>query len=128
MNLNALANRPAVSALPHRVCFNPYRELMNLFEHDRKYGARLAGCQEKFIASFKLATTESSWASSQALGVEEASLGYIRHSSRNYSRWISPELCRAHKHCERRSWASIRQGWRYCAPRAREVGTEGMVS
>jgi hypothetical protein len=42
MNLNALANHPTVSALSHRVCFNPYRELMSLFEHDRKYGARLA--------------------------------------------------------------------------------------
>ena len=56
MNLNALANRPAVSALPHRVCFNPYRELMNLFEHDRKYGARLARLPGKnSSASFKLA-------------------------------------------------------------------------
>ena len=42
MNLNALADRPAVSALSQRVCLDPYRELMSLSEHDRKYGARLA--------------------------------------------------------------------------------------
>jgi hypothetical protein len=44
MNLNALADRPAVSALSQRVCLDPYRELMSPFEHDRKYGARLARC------------------------------------------------------------------------------------
>ena len=43
MNLNALADRPAVSAIPQWVCLDPYCELMSLFEHDRKYGARLAG-------------------------------------------------------------------------------------
>ena len=55
MNLNALADRPAVSALSQRVCLDPYRELMSLFEHDRKYGARPARMLGKLSATFKLA-------------------------------------------------------------------------
>jgi hypothetical protein len=56
MNLNALADRPAVSALSQRVCLDPYREMMSLFEHDRKYGARLARVLGKnSSATFKLA-------------------------------------------------------------------------
>jgi hypothetical protein len=56
MNLNALANRPSVSALSQRVSLYPDRELMGLFEHDRKYGARSARAPaENCAALFKLA-------------------------------------------------------------------------
>jgi hypothetical protein len=56
MNLNALADRPAVSALPQRVRLYPDRELMGLFERDTKYGARPARAPaQNAAASFKLA-------------------------------------------------------------------------
>jgi hypothetical protein len=63
MNLNALADRPAVSALSQRVCLDPYREMMSLFEHDRKYGARLARVLGKnSSATFKLADYRAAFA------------------------------------------------------------------
>ena len=46
-------------------------------------------------------------ATRKLLEFEEASHGYIRHSSGNYSRWISHGIRRSHKHCKRRSRASI---------------------